>query len=108
VFLNHRPIEPLSKLIIRPKAQLAARALAKKLKTLIPRQQFEIAVQVAIGSKIIARETIKALRKDVTAKLYGGDQTRKDKLLQKQKKGKKRLKQISQFNLPSEVFLAAT
>lgn len=106
VLLNHQPVEPLSKLIIRSKAQPTARALAQKLKTIIPRQQFEVAIQIAIGGKIIARETIKAFRKDVTAKLYGGDQTRKDKLLKKQKKGKKLLKQIGRINLPPQVFLA--
>ena len=107
VLLNRQPVDSLSQLVIRSKAQKLAGKLAKKLKQLIPRQQFEVPIQIAIGGKIIARETIKAFRKDVTAKLYGGDQTRKDKLLKKQKKGKKRLKQIGRLNLPPEVFKAA-
>jgi len=106
VLLNRQPVKPLATLVIRSKAQTVARTLAKKLKTIIPPQQFEIAIQIAHGSKILTRETIKALRKDVTAKLYGGDQTRKDKLLKKQKKGKKRLKQIGKITLPQEAFLA--
>jgi GTP-binding protein LepA len=105
VLLNRQPIEPLSKLVIRSQAPQLAKRLAQKLKTLIPRQQFEVPIQVALGGKILARETVKAFRKDVTAKLYGGDQTRKDKLLKKQKKGKKRLKQIGRLKLPQEVFL---
>jgi GTP-binding protein LepA len=108
VLLNQKPIEPLSKLVIRRRAEFIAHQLAKKLKALIPRQQFELPIQVAVGGKIIARETIKSFRKDVTAKLYGGDQTRKDKLLEKQKKGKKRLKQIGQISLTPEVFLGLT
>jgi len=107
VLLNRQPVDSLSQLVIRSKAQKLAEKLAKKLKQLIPRQQFEVPIQIAIGGKIIARETIKAFRKDVTAKLYGGDQTRKDKLLKKQKKGKKRLKQIGRLNLPPEVFKVA-
>jgi len=107
VLLSRQPVDSLSQLVIKSKAQKIAGKLAKKLKQLIPRQQFEVPVQIAIGGKIIARETIKAFRKDVTAKLYGGDQTRKDKLLKKQKKGKKRLKQIGRLNLPPEVFKVA-
>lgn len=107
VLLNHEEFSPLSTLCTRSQAEYRGRALAKKLKDIIPRQQFEIPVQVAIGGKIIARETVKAFRKDVTSKLYGGDNTRRTKLLQKQKKGKKRLKQFGNVQLPQEAFLAA-
>jgi len=107
VLLNYQEFPPLSLLIPRLQAEHRARVLAKKLKTIIPRQQFEIPIQVAIGGKIIARETIKAFRKDVTAKLYGGDNTRRTKLLERQKKGKKRLRQFGRIQLPQETFLAA-
>ncbi len=107
VLLNHEEFSPLSTLCPKSQSEYRARSLAKKLKEIIPSQQFEIPIQVAIGGKIIARETIKAFRKDVTAKLYGGDNTRRTKLLEKQKKGKKRLKQFGRVQLPQEAFLAA-
>ncbi len=106
VLLNRETCEPLSVLVVKNKALETAKSLSVKLKKLIPRQQFETPIQVALGGKILARQTIKAFRKDVTAKLYGGDPTRRKKLLEKQKKGKKRMKQIGQVNLPQEAFLA--
>lgn len=106
ILINRQPVDSLSLIVHRSKAYVIGRKLVKRLREAIPRQQFEVALQAAIGNRIIARETIKPYRKDVLAKLYGGDYTRKMKLLEKQKAGKKRMRRIGRVDVPQEAFLA--
>jgi len=105
ILINKKEIDAFSQIVVKDKAQFIAEKTVERLKNLIPRHQFQVPIQAVIGGKIISRADVKSFRKDVTQKLYGGDQTRKDKLLEAQRKGKKRLRQFGKVEIPQEVFL---